>query len=103
MLQGSMGPSPPDLLRAIMGRVQELTRTALQEQEQDAELSINQWRPEFDPGALQTGHIELLLQDEQQAAHFQETLTNLSVEVQQRTIPLLVTGDSLVAGTFRRT
>ena len=103
MLQGSMGPSPPDLLRAIMGRVQELTRTALHEQEQDAELSINQWRPELDPGALQTGHIELLLQDEQQAAHFQELLTNLSVEVQQRTIPLLVTGDSLVAGTFRRT
>ena len=103
MLQGSMGPSPPDLLRAIIRRVQELTRTALQEQEQDAELSINQWRPELDPGATQTGHIELLLQDGQQAAYFQETLANISVEVQQRTIPLLVTGDSLVAGTFRRT
>ena len=44
-----------------------------------------------------------MVENEQQARRFKELLTNLSVEVHQRTIPLLVTGDSLVAGTFRRT
>ena len=101
--RGPWAPAPPDLLRAIIRRVQDLTGTTLHEQDWDAELSTNQWRPELDPGAPQTGHIELLLQDEQQAVYFQDKLANVSVEVQQRTIPLLVTGDSLVAGTFRRT
>ena len=56
----------------------------------------------MDIGGCLTGHIELLVETELQARGFQEALANISIEVHQRTIPLLVTGDSLVAGTFRR-
>ena len=89
LLQGSMGPNPPDLLREIIRRVQDITGATLGEQVQEDDLSPNQWRPELDLGGCLTGHIELMVGSEQ--------------EVHQRTIPLLVTGDSLVAGTFRRT
>ena len=98
-----MGPNPPDLLREIIRRVQEITGTTMSEQVQEDDLTPNQWRPELDLGGCLTGHIDLMVDSEQQARRFQELLANLSVEVHQRTIPLLVTGDSLVAGTFRRT
>ena len=98
-----MGPNPPDLLREIIRRVQDITATTMREQVQEDDLAPSQWRPELDVGGCLTGHIELMVENEQQARRFQELLTNLSVEVHQRTIPLLVTGDSLVAGTFRRT
>ena len=97
------GAHPPDLLREIIRRVQEITDTTMTEQVQEDDLTPKQWRPESDLGGCLTGHIELMVENEQQARRFQELLANLSVEVHQRTIPLLVTGDSLVAGTFRRT
>ena len=98
-----MGPNPPDLLREVIRRVQDLTDTTIREQVPEDDLTPNQWRPEMDIGGCLTGHIEVLVEDELQARRFQDLLANLSVEVHQRTIPLLVTGDSLVAGTFRRT
>ena len=102
LLQGSIGPNPPELLREIVRRIQEITGTLMQEQAPEDDLATNQWRPEMDIGGGLTGHIEMLVEDKARAIHFQDRLANLSVEVHQRTIPLLVTGDSLVAGTFRR-
>ena len=99
---GIYGTEPPDLLREIIRRVQELTGTTIREQAPEDDLTTNQWRPEIDIGGCLTGHIEVLVENEIQARRFQESLANLSLEVHQRTIPLLVTGDSLVAGTFRR-
>ena len=91
------------MLREIIRRVQELTGTTIGERAAEDELSPTQWRPEIDIGGGLTGHIEVLVENELQARGFQEALANISIDVHQRTIPLLVTGDNLVAGTFRRT
>ena len=87
LLQGSMGPNPPDLLREIIHRVQDLTGTTMTEQAEEDELSPNQWRPEIDIGGCLTGHLEVLMETERQARAFQEALANISIEVHQRTIP----------------
>ena len=46
--------------------------------------------------------MEVLTEDKEQAEHFQNELANVAVVFQQETVPLQVTGDALVAGTFRR-
>ena len=103
LLQGSMGPNPPGLLREIISRIQDLTGSSFEERAAEDDLSPSQWRPEMDIGGCLTGHIEVLVENETQARGLQESLANISIEVHHRTIPLLVTGDNLVAGTFRRT
>ena len=50
LLQGSMGPNPPDLLREIIRRVQDITATTMREQVQEDDLTPSQWRPELDVG-----------------------------------------------------
>ena len=86
-----------------MHRLRALTGTALTEQPSDASLRKGQWRIDEDPAGGTTGHVEILTEGKEQAEHFQNTLANVAVAIQQEVIPLQVTGDALVAGTFRRT
>ena len=67
------------------------------------ELEVGQWRIDEDPTGEPTGHIEMLTLNREQARLVQRTLTNVAVEIHKQVIPLRVSGDALVAGTFRRT
>ena len=80
-----------------------MTGTAITEQLQDATLRRGQWRIDEDPAGGTTGHLEILTESKEQAEHFQNTLANVAIAIQQEVIPLQVMGDALVAGTFRRT
>ena len=68
----------------------------------EEELEVGQWRIDEDPTGEPTGHIELLTTSQEQARCVQHALTNVAVEVHKKVTPLQVTGDALVAGTFRR-
>ena len=85
-----------------MHKVRALTGTVLTEQPSDTSLRKGQWRIDEDPAGGTTGHVEILTEGKGQAVHIQATLANVAVAIQQDIIPLQVTGDSLVAGTFRR-
>ena len=86
-----------------MAKVCELTRATIREQRQTSNLRKGHWRIDEDPAGGTTGHVEILTENKEQAEHFQHTLANVAVVFQQGTVPLQVTGDALVTGTFRRT
>ena len=67
----------------------------------DARLKAGQWSIDEDPAGNATGHIEILTDGKDQAMYYQHTLTNVVIEIQHETIPLQVSGDSLIAGSFR--
>ena len=102
-LQGSMGPTPRNLLRQMMAKIQEATGHKLQEKPTTEDLNTGQWRMDSDPGDEPTGQLEILLSGQDQAERMQDILTNAAIQTQQRVIPIQITGDALTAGTFRRT
>ena len=67
------------------------------------DLETGQWRIDEDPAGGTTGFVRVLTDNKEQAHRVQSTLANVVVETQKNIIPLQVTGDALVAGTFRRT
>ena len=73
----------------------------LEEVTPDTRLRAGQWSIDEDPAGNATGHIELLTDNREQAMDYQRTLANVVVELQHETIPLQISGDSLVAGSFR--
>ena len=85
-----------------MDQVCEITRTTIREQLHNPTLRKGYWRINEDPTGGTTGHVEVLTQDKERAEHFQRVLANVAVASQLETIPLQITGDALVAGTFRR-
>ena len=86
-----------------MSRLQTATNSHFQEKQHADELEVGQWRIDEDPTGEPTGHIEMLTSSREQARLVQQTLTNIAVEIHKKVTPLRVTGDALVAGTFRRT
>ena len=101
-IQGPIGREAHDHIRHVMDKIRDITKTAIREQSQTSNLRKGQWRIDEDPAGGTTGHVEVLLESKEQAEHFQHMLTNVAVAFQQETIPLQVTGDALVTGTFRR-
>ena len=101
-IQGPIGREAHGQIRQIMDKVRELTKTTIREQRQGSTLRKGHWRIDEDPTGGTTGHVEVLTENKEQAEHFQRALANVAVAVQLETVPLQVTGDALVTGTFRR-
>ena len=85
-----------------MRKLQDATGLSLTETEHDQELTAGQWRIDTNPAGGTTGLLEGLTDNKEQAQHIQSILANVVVETQTGIIPLQITGDALVAGTFRR-
>ena len=86
-----------------MTRVATRTGIELTEKTHGDKLMKGQWCIDEDPAGNATGHIEVLTANKEQAEHCQQALANVALEIQREVIPLQVTGDALVAGSFRRT
>ena len=84
-----------------MSRVATQVGHVLKEVPSDIRLRAGQGSIDEDPAGNATGHIELLTDSKEQAQHYQRILANVVVELQHETIPLQISGDSLVWGSFR--
>ena len=84
-----------------MSRVATQVGQVLREVPPDIRLRAGQWSIDEDPAGNATGHVELLTDSKEQALYYQRTLANVVVELQHETIPLQISGDSLVLGSFR--
>ena len=102
-VQGTCGTTSHEHLREVMSRVATKTGLELTEMPPDTRLSARQWSIDEDPAGNATGHIEVLTDNKEQAEHCQLTLSNIVVELQHETIPLQISGDALVTGSFRTT
>ena len=101
-VQGTIGTTTHEHLRQVMTRVATKTGLELSERPYGDRLTNGHWSIDEDPAGNATGHIEILTASKDQAEHCQQTLANVAVEIQHEVIPLQVTGDALVAGSFRR-
>ena len=103
-VQGTGGNITHEHLREVMKKVQtHMGRDLTEISTPNARLRTGQWSIDEDPAGNATGHIEILTDGKDQALHYQHILTNVVIELRHETIPLQVSGDALVAGSFRST
>ena len=102
-VQGTCGTASHELLREVMSRVATKIGLELSEKPPDSRLKAGQWSIDEDPAGNTTGHIEIITDSKDQAEYCQRTLANVVIELQHETIPLQISGDALVAGSFRTT